>query len=136
MKYYEFNADLVNSTDKAYAVGTGEYRVKNGYDAYGRDRGFQYEVLKYIPKSQCITKNNRTFVKGWLVAQNNLWNIVDTNYYTIEDIENLNNETNKLNLGDMITINAMDIANYADKYEMEFVKNEGLNITLKIKAYK
>ena len=134
MKYYEFNADLTVSTEKAYAIGTGKYATKNGRDAEGRDRGFQYENIKYIPKSQCIEFNGRTFVKGWLVAKNNLWNLVSTESYTEDQIANLN-KSNKLNIGEIITINAMDIADYKE-YNLECIKNEGLELTLKVIGYK
>lgn len=134
MKYYEFNADLTMSTEKAYAVGTGKYTTKNAFDANGRDRGFQYEIVKYIPKSQCIEFNGRTFVKGWLVGKNNLWNLVSTESYTEDQIMSIN-KVNRLNIGDIITINAMDVSEYKE-YEMQCVSSEGLNITLEIKGYK
>lgn len=134
MKYYEFNADLTVSTEKAYAIGTGYYTSKNGMDVSGRDRGFQYEIVKYIPKSQCIEINGKTFVKGWLVAKNDLWKLVNNEGYTLEEIEN-NKDNNKIEIGTIIEVGVDDIYKYSE-YELELIKTEGLNMTLKIKGYK
>lgn len=76
MKYYEFNADLVSSTEKSYAIPTGNWYRKNGMCDDGRIRSLEYPICKYVPKSQCKVIDSKTYVKAWLVAKNNLWDYI------------------------------------------------------------
>lgn len=76
MKYYEFNADLLSSTEKAYAIPTGQYYRKNEICDDGIIRSLEYPVCKYVPKTQCKVIGPKTYLKAWLVSKNNLWNLV------------------------------------------------------------
>lgn len=76
MKYYQFEEVQEMSTEKAYAVLTGETYSKVEKCDDGIYRSLEYFKCKFVPKSQCILIDGKTYVKSWLVSKNDLWNYV------------------------------------------------------------